>query len=166
MYSSLGTLSYNRDLGSRNNGWLYNGSAAPQTFSTTINSTSLTSSSSASSVASVAATVVLNNSNYTTLTINTTVTNALQDFSLCKNVTGLDYSSIIVNASPYTTTYGNSVDINSPSGLSGTITAFLGLRSCTQQASNTIAICQRKSASQFFNCRFAKRHLFLRFFLW
>lgn len=74
VYNSPGTLSYNWDLGSTNNGWIYQGSPAPQSFTTSQNNISLTSSSAASSYSNVAVTVVLNDSNYTTLTSNVTTT--------------------------------------------------------------------------------------------
>ncbi|TAH12254.1 MAG: T9SS C-terminal target domain-containing protein [Sphingobacteriia bacterium] len=165
VYSSSGTLSYDWNLGSSNNGWIYNGSPAPQTFSTSTNTITLTSSSSASSVSSVAATVVLNNSNYTTLNSNTTVTNPLPDFNLTNTTFGFDCNSLTVtapnlpsanfaitwytnngllingNASPYTTSNGNSVTITSPTNSGGTVYASIGTGACTKISTNQIEFC-------------------------
>ena len=165
VYSSPGSLSYDWNLGSSNNGWIYNGSPAPQTFSTSTNTITLTSSSSASSVSSVAATVVLNNSNYTTLNSNTTVTNALPDFNLTNTTYGFDCNSLTVtapnlpsanfaitwytnngllingNASPFTTSNGNSVTITSPTNSGGTVYASIGTGACTKISTNQIEFC-------------------------
>lgn len=68
VYSSPGTLAYDWNLGTSNNGWLYNGNPAPQTFSTTTNSINLTPASGSAVLSNVSVTVKLNGSNYTTLT--------------------------------------------------------------------------------------------------
>lgn len=72
IHNSPGTLSYDWNLGSANNGWIYNGSPAPQTFTTSTNSISLTSSTSTTSLSNVSVGVVYNGSTYTTLTSNIT----------------------------------------------------------------------------------------------
>lgn len=56
--------SYDWNLGSANNGWLYNGSPAPQTISTSNNSLSLTSVCNATTVNNVGVTIKVNNVNY------------------------------------------------------------------------------------------------------
>lgn len=58
-----GITSYEWDLGSANNGWLYLGSAAPQNISTTSNSITLTSIC-GSNPSNVTVTVRVNNQNY------------------------------------------------------------------------------------------------------
>ncbi len=82
VYNSPGTLSYDWNLGSASNGWIYNGNPAPQTFSTTANSINLTSSTTAASISNVAVTVKLNNANYATLTSNITVTAPANNYSI------------------------------------------------------------------------------------
>lgn len=163
VYSSPGTLSYDWNLGTTNNGWIYLGNPAPQTFTTTSPNISLTSSSSASNISNVSVTVKLNGSNYTTLNSTTTVTNSLPNFSLSNITTGLDCNNMTVkaslplsstitwtttngllingNASPYTTTYGNTVDIYSPSGVSGSVSAQIGSGNCAKQANNSVGYC-------------------------
>ncbi len=163
VYNSPGTLSYNWNLGSASNGWIYLGSPAPQTFTTTSPSISLTSSSSASTISNVSVTVKLNGSNYSTLNSTTTVTNSLPSFSLSNISAGLDCNTMTVRAnlplantitwsttngllingnfSPYTTTYGNTVDIYSPSGISGSVSAAVGSGTCAKQANNTVGYC-------------------------
>lgn len=71
VYNSPGTLSYDWDLGSSNNGWLYNGSAAPQTFTTSGNSITLTPNS--NTLSNVTVTVKLNNVAQPQLTSTITV---------------------------------------------------------------------------------------------
>ncbi len=163
VYNSPGTLSYNWNLGSASNGWIYLGSPAAQTFTTTTNSISLTSSSTASSVSNVSVIVKLNGSNYSTLNSTTTITNYLPSFSLSNISAGLDCNTMTVRAnlplantitwsttngllingnfSPYTTTYGNTVDIYSPSGISGSVSAAVGSGTCAKQANNTVGYC-------------------------
>lgn len=161
--NSPGTLSYDWNLGTANNGWIYLGSPAPQTFTTTSSSISLTSSSTASNISNVSVTVKLNGSNYSTLNSTTTVTNSLPSFSLSNITLGLDCNTMTVranlsmsntitwtttngllingNTSPYTTTYGNTVDIYSPNGVSGSVSAAIGSGNCAKQANNTIGYC-------------------------
>lgn len=163
VYNSPGTLSYDWDLGSTGNGWLYNGNPAPQTFSTATNSISLTSSVSATSLSNVSVTVKLNGGNYTTLNSLTTVTNSIPNFTLSNITKGVDCNIITVkanlplgntitwtttngllingNASPYTTTYGNTFDVYSPGGFSGIVSAALGTGPCARQANNIISYC-------------------------
>jgi hypothetical protein len=163
VYSSPGTLSYDWNLGTTNNGWIYLGNPAPQTFTTTSPNISLTSSSSASNISNVSVTVKLNGSNYSTLNSTTTVTNSLPNFSLSNITTGLDCNNMTVkaslplsstitwtttngllingNASPYTTSYGNTVDIYSPSGVSGSVSAQIGSGNCVKQANNPVGYC-------------------------
>jgi hypothetical protein len=163
VYNSPGTLSYDWNLGSVNNGWIYLGNTAPQTFTTTSPNISLTSSSSTSNISNVSVTVKLNGANYSTLNSTTTVTNSLPNFSLSNITFGLDCNNMNVkadlpltstitwtttngllingNASPFTTTYGNTVDVYSPSGLSGSVAAQIGSGNCAKQANNTVAYC-------------------------
>lgn len=56
--------SYEWNLGSANNGWLYNGSPAPQSITTTTNSLALTSVCNAATVNNVGVTIKVNNVNY------------------------------------------------------------------------------------------------------
>ncbi|MBX9785475.1 MAG: T9SS type A sorting domain-containing protein [Chitinophagaceae bacterium] len=69
-----GTITYNWNLGSANNGWLYNNSPAPQTFTTSTNSITLTPQASATALSNVSVTVVLNGTTITTLNSAVTVT--------------------------------------------------------------------------------------------
>lgn len=94
VYNSPGNLSYEWNLGTANNGWIYLGTAAPQSFSTTNNSITLTSNSSATSLSNVSVTVKLNGNNYTTLTSNVTLGTPTFSFS----ISGDD---IICNSSIY-----------------------------------------------------------------
>lgn len=80
--NTQGTLSYDWNLGSANNGWIYQGSAAPQTFTTSTNSIQLTSSSTATSLSSVSVTVKINGTNFTTLTSAVTLTTPTYNFSI------------------------------------------------------------------------------------
>ncbi len=61
-----GVSSYSWNLGSPNNGWIYNGSAAPQTIVTTMNTLTLTTSTCTNTIGNVTATVTANNINYNT----------------------------------------------------------------------------------------------------
>lgn len=94
VYNSPGTLSYDWNLGTANNGWTCSNSAAPQTFTTSNNSITLTSSSTATSLSNVSVTVKLNGSNCTTLTSNVTLGTPTFNF----NISGDD---IICNISIY-----------------------------------------------------------------
>ncbi|MRX48512.1 hypothetical protein GJJ64_15060 [Pedobacter sp. HX-22-1] len=60
--------SYEWNLGSANNGWLYNGSPAPQNITTTSNSLALTSVCNAATVNNVGVTIKVNNANYKSYT--------------------------------------------------------------------------------------------------
>ena len=71
VYNSPGTLSYDWDLGSSSNGWIYNGSAAPQTFTTSSNAITLTPNS--NTLADVKVTVKLNTVAQPQLTSDITV---------------------------------------------------------------------------------------------
>ena len=57
VYNSPGTWSYSWDLGSSNNGWIYNGNPAPQIIPTTSDNISLTPSPTATSLSNVMVTV-------------------------------------------------------------------------------------------------------------
>lgn len=63
-----GISSYEWNLGSANNGWLYNGSPAPQNITTTSNSLALTSVCNAATVNNVGVTIKVNNANYKSYT--------------------------------------------------------------------------------------------------
>lgn len=89
--------------------------------------------------------------------------NPFPNFNLINITTGLDCNTMTVkanlplastitwsttngllingNSSPYTTTYGNTVDIYSPSGISGSVSAAIGSGSCAKQANNTVGYC-------------------------
>ena len=68
------TVSYTWNLGSSNNGWLYNGSAAPATIPTTTNTLTLTPSC-GSALSSISATATVNGTdNYNTNTVSVAVT--------------------------------------------------------------------------------------------
>ena len=58
--NTSGTISYNWNLGTANNGWLYNNSPAPQTFSTNTNSINLTRPANSAVLSNVSVTVILN----------------------------------------------------------------------------------------------------------
>lgn len=66
VYNSPGVTSYEWNLGSSANGWLFNGTAAPQNISTTTNTLTLTPDACAN-LSNVSVTVRINNANYTTL---------------------------------------------------------------------------------------------------
>ena len=91
-----GTFRYDWNLGSANNGWIYNGSPAPQTFSTTTNSISLTSSPTATTLSNIIvnAYVILNGSASATLTSNISIAATTYNFSINGN-------AIICNSSEY-----------------------------------------------------------------
>lgn len=63
------TVSYLWNLGSSSNGWLYNGSAAPQTITTSGNTLSLTADACASTPSNVSATATVNGTNYNAGTV-------------------------------------------------------------------------------------------------
>ncbi len=69
-YNSPGTLSYNWNLGP-NNGWMYAGSPAPSSFTTTSNQITLTHNASSTSASNVGVTVVYNGNNYSNLQCTT-----------------------------------------------------------------------------------------------
>jgi len=89
-------------LGSPNNGWIYQGSAAPQAFTTSSNSIQLTSSSTASSLSNVSITVRLNGNITTTLTstvsLNTPLVTLAADQFSC---TGLQFTLLGGTGSVY-----------------------------------------------------------------
>lgn len=70
-----GTLTYDWNLGNTNNGWIYQGGQAEQTFTTTTNAIQLTPSSTATSLSNVSVTVKLNGNVINTLTSNVTLSN-------------------------------------------------------------------------------------------
>ncbi len=63
------TVSYLWDLGSSSNGWLYGGSAAPQTITTSGNTLSLSADACTTTPSNVSATVTVNGTNYSTNTV-------------------------------------------------------------------------------------------------
>lgn len=63
------TVSYLWNLGSSSNGWLYNGSPAPQTITTSTNTLSLTTDACSTAPSNVSATVTLNGTNYNAGTV-------------------------------------------------------------------------------------------------
>ena len=66
------SLSYNFNIGTGNNGWLYNGAAAPSNIITSANSISLTPVC-GSSLSNISATVSLNGTNYTTNSVKVSI---------------------------------------------------------------------------------------------
>lgn len=66
VHNSPGVTSYSWDLGSSNNGWIYNGSPAPQTIVTSTNTLTLTSAICTNTLGNITATVTANNVNYNT----------------------------------------------------------------------------------------------------
>lgn len=93
--NTTGTLSYDWNLGSTTNGWIYNGSLAPATFTTSTNSIQLTSSSSAASLSNVGVTVKVNGVN--NLTLGSTV-NLANSVTYNFSVSGPD---LICNTADY-----------------------------------------------------------------
>jgi hypothetical protein len=85
--------SYEWNLGSSSNGWIYNGSAAPQNISTTSNSLSLTSTCGAV-LQNVQVTVRVNNANYKTYTCNVSSTNPTISISGSNNFCSSESYSI------------------------------------------------------------------------
>jgi hypothetical protein len=63
------TVSYLWNLGSSGNGWLYNGSAAPQTITTSGNTLSLTADACGTTPSNVSATATVNGTNYSAGTV-------------------------------------------------------------------------------------------------
>jgi hypothetical protein len=78
-------LSYQWNLGSDNNNWLYNGNPAPQYISTTSNSLTLTPATCNGKPADVSATLKVNNTDFATLKVPVTL--AIPTF----NISGNDY---------------------------------------------------------------------------
>ncbi len=62
---------------------------------------------------------------------------------LANTITWSTTNGLLINGnfSPYTTTYGNTVDIYSPSGISGSVSAAVGSGTCAKQANNTVGYC-------------------------
>jgi len=75
-----GVTSYEWNLGSASNGWLYNGSPAPQNISTTTNTLSLTSASCSNILNNVGVTVRINNADFQTLSSASSI--SLPPFSI------------------------------------------------------------------------------------
>ena len=132
--NSPGTLSYDWNLGTANNGWIYLGNAAPQTFTTTNNSIILTSNSSATSLSNVSVSVKLNGTNYTTLTSNVTLGTQTFNFS----ISGDD---IICNSSIYSIP-------NLPSGASVAWSIPSGAGSVLQLSQNNPSVNQLTITNQ------------------
>lgn len=86
-------VTYEWNLGSASNGWMYNGSPAPQILPTTGNSVSLSPSGCSSSLSNVAVTVKINGANFQTLTATSSIT--LPAYSISGK-------SIICNSETYT----------------------------------------------------------------
>lgn len=83
--------SYEWNLGSANNGWLYNGSPAPQYISTTASSLSLTSIDNATTVNNVGVTIKINNVSFKSY--STTVTRS----TIVPTITGLSQFCVAEN---------------------------------------------------------------------
>lgn len=66
VYSSPNVTSYDWNLGTANNGWLFNGATAPQNISTTTNSLTLTPDANAIILSNVTVTINLNSKPYQT----------------------------------------------------------------------------------------------------
>lgn len=72
--NTQGVTSYEWNLGSANNGWLYNGIAAPQNISTTTNTLTLTSATCGTVLNNVSVTVRINNADYQSLIATASIT--------------------------------------------------------------------------------------------
>lgn len=119
--------SYEWNLGSSSNGWLYNGSAAPQNISTTSNSITLTPDC-ASTLSNVSVTVRVNNQDYKTYNCSVSMTSPNMSIdggsSFCSgtsssySISGLTCDGTVTwSASP-----SGIVTINSPSSTQTTLT--------------------------------------------
>lgn len=97
-----GITSYEWNLGSSSNGWLYNGTAAPQNISTTTNSLSLTPVC-GSSLSNVSVTVRVNNQNYKTYTATISTTAPTMSIngsaSFCSGTSTYSVNNLPCNAS-------------------------------------------------------------------
>ncbi len=124
-----GTLSYNWDLGSSNNGWLYNGSPAPQFISTNVDSIKLTSTTPSDLVKNVSVTVILNG------TALSTLTSIVSSFTSTSGFSIIGENSFCATSNSYSITYlppnatvvwsaipADAVTINTPNSLQTTIT--------------------------------------------
>lgn len=87
VYNSPGITNYSWNLGSSNNGWLYQGNPAPQTISTGTSSTITLAPVCGSTLTNISATVTSNGTNYQSTGGAVTITNAAQTIqgnsSLC-----------------------------------------------------------------------------------
>jgi hypothetical protein len=99
-----GITGYTWNLGSSNNGWLYNGNSAPQTISTGINSIILTPSC-GMALSSVSATMAVGGSNYTSIPSTVPITqptlsiaggNALSCDPVVYSIAGLPCNATVI----------------------------------------------------------------------
>jgi hypothetical protein len=128
VYNSPGVTAYNWNLGSASNGWLYNGSPAPQTISTgTANSLTLTPVCGASQN-SISATVIANGNNYTTNSSAVSVTpppmSISGNSSLCSGTSTYSVSNVPCNATVTWSASPSGIINLSPSGATVTATTI------------------------------------------
>ena len=134
--------SYEWDLGLSNNGWLYNGSAAPQNISTTTNSITLTPDC-GSSLSNISVTVRVNNRDYKTYSCTVTVPNPTMSINGSSSFCDGTSSSYTVNGLTcnatvsWSATPSGIVTINSPNSTQTTLTKITdGTVSFTATISN------------------------------
>lgn len=130
--STTGTLvcpiTYNWNLGSASNGWLYNGIAAPASFSTTTNSITLTSANPNTLPSNVTVTPVLNGVNQPLLTSTLSFAPlplyiVSGDNIVCTTSGNYFVPSLPAGATVHWQAVPNIVTINSPNATQTTITA-------------------------------------------
>lgn len=103
VYSTPNVTNYTWNLGSANNGWIYNGSPAPQTINTsTTNTISLTPACGASSLSNVSSVVTANGNAYNTNAFVPTIVHPAMAVTgsdvLCSGTTNYTISGLPCNA--------------------------------------------------------------------
>jgi hypothetical protein len=144
-----------------NNGWVYNGSAAPSSFTTTTNNIQLSTTCATSSLSNVSVTVYVGSQANTTLTATTNYTTALpssfqfngQGFACTQSPVAENYSlydepcnsAVTWSASPSgmvtLSAVGNTVNVTPVTNASGTVTLTANItNSCNVSGSYTKTI--------------------------
>ena len=121
------TISYIWNLGSANNNWMFNGSPAPQTITTTANTLSLTALDCAiAPVNNIVVTAVVNGTNYNagTVTVRAAPFSIAGPGIVCSSGNTTDYSITNLGCTPtvsWTASPGGIVTINSPNSPTTTL---------------------------------------------
>lgn len=128
--------SYEWNLGSSSNGWVYNGSAAPQNISTSTNSISLTPTC-GSALSNVSVTVKVNNANYKTYTCTVTLTAPSMSINGSSSICSSTPSSYYINNLPCNASVSWSI---SPSGIVSPSCTSCSTTSLTKLANGAITL--------------------------